>query len=301
MLHLLAGLAIAAACTSEAGTRKPQPRTLCDLIGCVKKVPAVKASARVKQKKAAHRPIRQAVLPARLAPKPKPKPLQPKSHTPEILTMTPPPQPAPPMEAPISDAPTADELHTASIASVSCRADLLEMGGDISVADPIEITGPCTVADPVRLRSIHTSSGRVELPGAPILNCAFARQLTVWVSDIAAPVVAALAKSNLAAVFTGPGYQCRGREGDSPGNTSEHSSGNAIDISGITLTTTRRIEMADVVDSRHPDHRLLTALRMSACGYFTTVLGPGSDAAHQSHYYFDLAKHGTSGPNAICE
>jgi hypothetical protein len=29
-------------------------------------------------------------------------------------------------------------------------------------------------------------------------------------------------------------------------------------------------------------HALLHALRMIACGYFTTVLGPGTDAAHEA-------------------
>jgi hypothetical protein len=42
-------------------------------------------------------------------------------------------------------------------------------------------------------------------------------------------------------------------------------------------------------------------LRTSACGYFTTVLGPGADAAHASHYHFDLGVHGKSGNYRICK
>ena len=33
----------------------------------------------------------------------------------------------------------------------------------------------------------------------------------------------------------------------------------------------------------------LNAISASACGYFTTVLGPGSDAAHSDHLHLDLA------------
>ena len=43
------------------------------------------------------------------------------------------------------------------------------------------------------------------------------------------------------------------------------------------------------------------ALRISACGYFTTVLGPGANAAHAEHYHFDLGLHGKSGNYRICE
>jgi hypothetical protein len=42
-------------------------------------------------------------------------------------------------------------------------------------------------------------------------------------------------------------------------------------------------------------------LRTSACGYFTTVLGPGSNEAHKNHFHFDLALHGRSDNYRICE
>ncbi len=43
------------------------------------------------------------------------------------------------------------------------------------------------------------------------------------------------------------------------------------------------------------------ALRKSACEYFTTVLGPGANAAHEKHLHFDLAKRGKTGTYRICE
>ena len=326
-MHLIAGLAIAAGASGTlAGTKAPPEKVLCDVVKvrCVTNVPKAKASAqKAKRKKATNRtdpqtaprskPKAKSVVTAVKSkqppgasaspvPKPKPRPPQLKPPATEVIAVTGPQQPAPLVESSMSDAAKPGEpLQTTSIASASCRADLLELGGDISVAEPVQVTGPCKVPDPVQLKSIHTSIGRVELPGAPILDCAFARQFVIWVSDIAAPVVAALGQANLAALSTGPGYECRGRNGDSSGKISEHASGNAIDIDGITLTTKRRIEIADVANSQHPDHRLLMALRISACGYFTTVLGPGTDASHESHYHFDLGDHGKSGNYRICE
>ncbi len=40
-----------------------------------------------------------------------------------------------------------------------------------------------------------------------------------------------------------------------------------------------------------------------ACGYFTTVLGPGSNAFHYNHYHLDLAMHGSTsrGLRRICK
>lgn len=190
---------------------------------------------------------------------------------------------------------------TISHDTIDCRAELLKLAVAFSVPDRVQGTGKCTVLNPVQLKSVETSLGRVELPGQPILNCAFARQFAVWISDIAVPATAALGKAKLSSLSTGPGYQCRGRNGDSSAKISEHAFGNAIDIDGMTLTNHKRIEIPDVLDKQAPDRRMLMALRTSACGYFTTVLGPGSNAAHASHFHFDLGTHGKSGNYRICE
>jgi hypothetical protein len=181
-----------------------------------------------------------------------------------------------------------------------CRAELLERQVEFTVPDHVEVTGQCAVANPVLVKSVATRGGRVKLPEEPLLNCAFARKFTAWLSDIAASVVSEMAPARLQSLSTGPGYECRNRNGDSSGKISEHAFGNAIDISGITLVNRIRIEIPDVADPAAVHHRLLMALRLSACGYFTTVLGPGFNAAHASHYHFDLGQHGKSGRYRIC-
>ncbi len=182
-----------------------------------------------------------------------------------------------------------------------CRSALLELGFDFSMPEGVEAKGPCKVVNAVQLKSIATPSGLVELPARPILSCPFARQFGTWLADVAAPIVAAQGEAKLAALSTGPGYECRGRNGDSSGKISEHASGNAVDIDGIMLSNRNRVEIADIAHGQHPRARMLTALRVSACGYFTTVLGPGSNAAHASHYHFDLGLHGRSRNYRICE
>jgi hypothetical protein len=54
-----------------------------------------------------------------------------------------------------------------------------------------------------------------------------------------------------------------------------------------------------VGDPTAPDAEaeFLTAVRKSACGPFTTVLGPGSDSYHATHFHLDLAQRRTAGPS----
>jgi hypothetical protein len=78
-------------------------------------------------------------------------------------------------------------------------------------------------------------------------------------------------------------------------------SANAVDILALGLADKRQIGISAVANELNPDHRLLVALRLTACGYFTTVLGPGANTAHANHYHLDLGVHGTSGNYRICE
>jgi hypothetical protein len=183
----------------------------------------------------------------------------------------------------------------------ACREALTELGFEFTVPERVDGEPPCNARNPVKLAAVSSPSGRIELHGRPILACTFARQFGTWLSDIAGPVVLSLSEARLTAMVTGPGYECRKRTGDGSGKMSEHAFGNAVDIAGITLSSGRRLEIADAGFAQSPANRMLAALRISACGYFTTVLGPGSNAAHASHFHFDSGRHGKSSNYRICE
>ncbi|MCX7347350.1 MAG: extensin family protein [Alphaproteobacteria bacterium] len=162
--------------------------------------------------------------------------------------------------------------------------------------------GPnCRVASPVTLLSVETAAGRITLPERPLLNCAFALQFSLWLADAAAPGVATRERSQLAKVATGPGYDCRGRNGDIGAKLSEHAAGNAVDITTLTLDDGKTIQIADAGSESAASYQMLRGLRTTACGYFSTVLGPGANAAHASHFHFDLGRHGKSASYRICE
>lgn len=214
------------------------------------------------------------------APLPRPKPSIPTNGAPE--TASPPP------------------AQTVSPgAAENCLVALTSLGVEYERVVSGETVPECAVANAVQLSAISTRNGGIDLPARPILNCDFARRFAAWVAMIAAPAVKAETGLELTGLQTGPGHVCRQRVGGA--KISEHATGNAIDVTTLVLADDRQIAVASVGDVNSADYPLLTALKMSACGYFTTVLGPGAAETHEEHYHFDLGLHGKSENYRICE
>lgn len=174
-----------------------------------------------------------------------------------------------------------------------CFQELRAMGAKFTVAATTVDYGKCSVQNPVNLRSVTTKGNTIDLPEAPLFNCKFALQFSKWLSESGAPILGAQLNSPVDRISTGPGFECRGRNGDGSAKVSEHGYGNAVDITTIHLRNGKVLNVADST--------LLHGVRASACGYFTTVLGPGANAAHASHFHFDMGVHGKSGNYRICQ
>ena len=147
--------------------------------------------------------------------------------------------------------------------------------------------------NPVNLLSVTIKEETIGFPEAPLFNCKFALQFSKWLSESGAPILAAQMNSPVEKISTGPGFECRGRNGDGTAKISEHGYGNAVDLTTFRLRNGKTLNVGDSA--------LLPGVRASACGYFTTVLGPGSNAAHATHLHFDMGVHGKSGNYRICE
>jgi hypothetical protein len=187
-----------------------------------------------------------------------------------------------------------DEVEATSDA---CRRALEAAGVVAEPAAPFNGDAQCILEDPVALEAVGAHTGNVGLPGRPTLECRFAAVFGDWLREVVNPVAASLLGSHVDAVVTGPGHQCRRRAGG--GTLSEHALGNAIDITAIRLIDGRSIRIEDLVDAKGPEREFLRAISASACGYFTTVLGPGSDAAHADHLHVDTAER-SSAEYRIC-
>lgn len=157
----------------------------------------------------------------------------------------------------------------------------------------------CGIARPLRVTEIVPG---VRLTGDPVMRCDAARALGFWTRDFLKPASALLPGApRLEALQTGPAYTCRDRVGTGAADPkpSEHGYGNAIDIMGFELTGADALTVTPRVGDGDTAEAFLRAARGTACLLFTTVLGPGSNAAHDDHLHLDLAAR--NGGWRLCE
>jgi hypothetical protein len=205
----------------------------------------------------------------------------------------------PPLPASASASPSSSPARAAG--ADACLAELKANSVEAdAVAAPPASLPDCRIAAPVRLSSIRLADGAaLDLPGRPILDCAFAITFSGFVRDLLAPLGAANLGAAVVALDTGPGYECRGRNRVAGAKTSAHGQGLAIDVMAIVLADRRRVSIARQANARETS--FVRSMRRAACGWFTTVLGPGADAAHADHLHFDVLRHGASDNYRICE
>lgn len=157
----------------------------------------------------------------------------------------------------------------------------------------------CTIEDPVQLEGMATDGGDIRWPDRPVVSCSFAGTLADFTRGVAEPLARATTGRAMVAFGTGPGFACRSRNRVQGSKMSAHGRGLAIDIAWFEFAGGRRESVAAPGDEKVV--RFLQALRRSACGWFTTVLGPGSDAAHADHLHLDAERRGQRGDSRLCQ
>ena len=195
---------------------------------------------------------------------------------------------------------TATPLASQPADAAACLAELRANHVEAEIVPPPPAPlADCVIAEPVRLSSISLSNGStIDMPDRPILDCTFARTFTEFAQNLMAPLATAMLGSGITALATG-GYSCRSPIRLPSGNSNPHAKGIAIDLSAITLADRRRIAIGHEANSA--EALFVRTMRQAACGWFTTVLGPGTNAAHAEHFHFDVLRHGASDNYRICE
>jgi hypothetical protein len=186
-------------------------------------------------------------------------------------------------------------------AASTCLEKLVVSGAaaEIASAPETSVEG-CGIATPVRLSSITVASGDVvSLPDRPLLDCEFAAVLTDYVRLIVAPLGPAMLHTTVTGIETGPGYQCRTQDRIPGAKISAHAKGLAVDFVSIAFADKRRVLVKGQAGADEASY--FRALRTAACGWFTTVLGPGADAFHANNMHLDIERHESSGNYRICE
>lgn len=180
-----------------------------------------------------------------------------------------------------------------------CHARLALAGVSFTPAlSPGDQSG-CAIEEPVRLDAMRLDGERLIWPDRPVVSCAFAVSLADFVRDAAAPLARGIIGRPLVAFGTGPGFACRPRNRVEGARTSAHGRGIAVDIAWFAFADGRRESVE--APSGEPAARFIGSVRRAACGWFTTVLGPGSDAAHADHLHLDAERRGQRGDSRLCQ
>lgn len=167
---------------------------------------------------------------------------------------------------------------------IACRARLRELGVAFEEHPPQSEPEGCEMAHPITVASL---GGGVELEPDAVMNCAIAEANARFVRDHAQETATRHLSSRIAAVNQVSGYVCRPRNGTR--KLSEHAFGNALDWGAVILEDERRLDVR-AYRRGSAEATFFAGLRKAACGPFTTVLGPGTDADHADHFHFDLAE-----------
>ncbi|MGL4286572.1 MAG: extensin family protein, partial [Phreatobacter sp.] len=225
-------------------------------------------------------------------------------EAPPTASATPVPPPAAPTPTP-APVPAAQPDETAppspAPATAACLDRLRGLGIRFTTAPvPAPASSVCAIATPVRLESLDLGGAQVlDLPDRPLVDCPFAETLALFARDLMAPLARSQFETRLTRLGTGPGFECRPRNRVAGARISSHGQGRAIDIAWFGLADSRRIVIEQPADEAQK--RFIGAVRRAACGWFTTVLGPGSNAAHANHLHFDREPRGRNGETRLCE
>lgn len=178
---------------------------------------------------------------------------------------------------------------------MSCRSQLKQLGVVFQEREPINNGGSCRIDHPLKVSGF--ASGRIELKPAATLNCEMTLAFARWVKGDLTPSTRLRYLSGIKTIHQASSYSCRTMSNQPGRSMSEHSKGNALDIAKITLNNGKDIQVQKPGLFSFRQRGLLNTVRSDACDYFTTVLGPGYDRFHKTHFHFDLM-HRRSGHRA---
>lgn len=212
---------------------------------------------------------------------PSPAPTPPERPA-ELVPAPPPPaaeMPAPPQRPPELSGEAVLALKVQPPDDTACRGRLTSLGATFEALPPI-VLGQCGAEKPLKLASLKGVA--VEPPAT--LVCGAAEALARWTTEVQFAAERELGQP-LTSLSVGS-YECRGQNHSTDAKLSEHALANAVDVMGYGFSGRAPIRVGASVAGT-PEASFQAAAQAKACGFFRTVLGPGSDAAHANHLHLD--------------
>lgn len=243
---------------------------------------------------------------------------QPGTISPGTTSVVPAPVPAPAApagEVPTADVPSvpatpADDLPPNGLSAdailrsvtedaaqaAECQAELKALRVQFTPLDPIIADGGCGIAHPIAVTALADG---ISMSQTATLSCPMAVGLAKWVKQTVDPLSKLYLKGDLTTLGISTSYQCRTRNGVSSAKLSEHSFANGLDVHFFKAEGADRVTVQERDDDSGMSARFQAAARGAACAYFTTVLGPMTNAAHGDHFHLDMRLR--NGGYRLCE
>jgi hypothetical protein len=169
-----------------------------------------------------------------------------------------------------------------------CVAELKSMGAEFAEAKRIDEHNGCGIDKPLEVKSV---GGGVKLSPSGTMRCQTAVNLARWTRDVVTPMLKkSQPRETLVQVNQASTYVCRKRNNAETGKISEHAHGSAVDIAGFTFKSGKTFTISPREEDSTLDGAFQRAIATAACLYFSTVLDPGSDKAHETHLHLDTLK-----------
>lgn len=200
--------------------------------------------------------------------------------------------PVPPQRPPELSG-TALAITVAPLDDSACRRRLERLGARFEPL-PALSNGQCGAAKPLKLTALADD---LALTPPATLVCEAAEALARWATEAQVAAERGLGRP-LKGLAIGTSYECRGQNHDPDAKLSEHSFANAVDVMSFSFADRPAISVLAAPEGS-PEATFLTAVRSRACGFFRTVLGPGSDAAHANHLHLDERER--TGGHRLCQ
>ena len=125
---------------------------------------------------------------------------------------------------------------------------------------------------------------------AATLACPIVSALDRWLANSVQPAAMRWLGSRVVEIKQISAYSCRGMNGNSRAQISEHAFGNALDIAAFTLADGRRVTVKNGWKGMPEEQGFLRDIQAAACQQFNTVLAPGSNVYHYDHIHVDLMR-----------
>ena len=188
---------------------------------------------------------------------------------------------------------TLRKLVSLSDDPAQCRSLLLAAGAADEIAPPRSVSPECTFSDGMRLTPADGEAAFS--PDGVVARCPVAAALLVWERQVLQPAAARHFGQPVTRIDNAGSFSCRRLYGRSEGRFSEHSTANAVDITGFRLADGTAIRVLEDWPRTGARALFLRDVRDGACRLFATVLSPEYNAAHADHLHFDQAARGRTG------